>query len=1119
MPSPLTAVAQQVCEKRYFQKDNNGQIIEEWEGLTNRVVNHVCKSENDQFKERVFNLIYNTEFLPNSPCLVNAGTSSKSKGLLACFVTKSPEDSWIGMLENIGNFGHIARQGGGAGVDFSLIRPEGDPVFGSTHAKACGPIEHMRMVSEVMSSITQSGFRGMAMMSCLRIDHPDVLKFIACKQHDRALRTFLKEDIFDHYEMLKDDTHEHLNIILDKFLSNFNISVFVTDEFMKKVENDEEYDLHFNGKVYQTLKARYVFNLIVENAWKNGDPGMLFHDAINNGPYKYSKQKITATNPCVTGDSLVPCEFGWTQVKSLKKGDRIFSQGRLIPITNIETNENHKVFRVEFTDGDYLDVTAAHRFKCVVDKQYQYLRLDEIGEGHRVVVEPVDIDQMEYHGIGRLSSAKTSEDGRFEDIKPEDKFWSNRDVGLLVGTVLGDGCFTERKTNRKMVDVSFGRSEGEWQLKYCELLDKYGVSYYNETTDQTVRIRSNYLLEILEHAGVKRNKALKKRIPDKFMYSNNKYLLAGVLDGLFSTDGNMSLNKDNPQLRFTSSSYEMCRQVRRILLSFGIHAKIYKTVRKPHIYDDPKYGPREISSENPKYDVFIMNIGIKKFAEQIGLSHPQKNAKLQKCAKNYHYIGDAGVATIKSITELPGLHTVYDLFAEETDEWNVNGYVQQGCGEQCLAPYGSCNLGSIDVSKFYNDKRNNMEWTRLAEAIETSVQFLDNVIGINQFPTPEFAKWAKENRPVGLGIMGWADLLLKMKIAYGSDESLKLAQKLGRFMQQTSHDKSVELGKERGTPKACKYDELEHRRNVTTLSIAPTGTISLLAGCSSAIEPVYSAVIHRYDNTGAKEIRHSHANRSWFRSAADLSWEEHVNMQAAFQPYIDSAISKTINFSNEATIEDVRNAYLLAWERGCKGITVYRDGCKTTQVLNTTSKSIVGANHAKRRPKEVDVDIFRTRADGYDWHVIIGKVDDTPYEVFAVNGKQELPKTGKVIKRKRRHYSLLDEEGDVLIENIGTEEDRIHPKIGLETRRFSLELRHNIDPKFICEQIDKSSEVVTSFTKAVGRIMKTKYVSAGDLAAVADVPCEECARKGKNVQMIAEAGCWRCPECFNSHCG
>ena len=210
---PLSFIAEQVCQKRYYQKDVDGNATEDWEALSHRVVNYVCQNENSEFKRRIFDLIYNKKFLPNSPCLVNSAT--RVGGLLACFVTKSPEDSWEDMCRNIAYFGHIARRGGGCGVDFSLIRPAGDPVFGSTHAKACGPIEHMRVVSEAMSSITQAGFRGMANMGCMRVDHPDILNFIVCKQRGRALKTMLKEDIFNHFEGLDGNTSDQTNILLD----------------------------------------------------------------------------------------------------------------------------------------------------------------------------------------------------------------------------------------------------------------------------------------------------------------------------------------------------------------------------------------------------------------------------------------------------------------------------------------------------------------------------------------------------------------------------------------------------------------------------------------------------------------------------------------------------------------------------------------------------------------------------------------------------------------------------------------------------------------------------------------------------------------------------------------
>ena len=1116
--SPLSPIAQQVCEKRYFQKDKDGNIIEDWKGLVTRVVNHVCKNEDEEFKEEIFDLIYNTKFLPNSPCLVNSG--NEISGLLACHVSPDVEDSWVGMCKNIETFGHVARRGGGNGVCLSNIRPSGSKVFGSTHAKACGPVSHMIVVSEAMHSITQAGFRSMANMGTLHINHPDVIDFIHCKQRSVALKHLLREDIFNHHEQLKNLEDSKINILLDKHISNFNISVVVSNKFMEAVENDEDFNLEFEGKIYQTVKARELFNMIAENAWKNGDPGLLFDEAVNSGPYKYSKQKITATNPCVAEGSLVASQYGWKPAEELKVNDLVFTQGKLCPIDKIEVNDNYKVNRVEFTDGDYIDVTDAHQFKCVVGKKYEYLRCDEITEGARIVVEPIDINQMTQKEVKlKYDSVKKLE---LNNVKIPKYL---RDLGLMLGSSLGDGCYTEKTPGY----VCFDKKESEWQEIFESILKKYNIKYNEENDRSTNRLNSRILAVLLDSLGYEKTTALFKKIPYNLINTNNKELFIGILDGLFSTDGNMYLKKDNPMLRLTNSSYEMCKQVRRMLLSFGIHSKIYRSKRKPYLFNDPNTGPRVISCENDKFDVVMMNVGIVLFNSVIKLSNPYKQKKIEKCVKTYHFIGDTKVSTIRSITPLVNEVTVYDLYVKETDEWNVNGYVNRGCGEQPIPSSSSlgsgscCNLGSIDISKYYDKKHNDLDWKSFKKAIHNCIQFLDNVIDANKFPTPDFAKWAKNNRPVGLGIMGFADLLLKMQIAYDSEEAFLFAEKLAKFLEDKSHEKSVQLAKDRGTPKACEYDELDQRRNVTLTSIAPTGSISLLAGCSSSIEPLFSPVIHRYDNTGSYVIPHIDKSKKYFRSAInkeepnkEVCWQAHVKMQAAFQKYGSSGVSKTINMSNNATIEDVKQAYMLAYKTGCKGITVYRDGCKTTQVLNTSSKSQLGSNHAKPRPKEVEADIFKTRADGFDWHIIVGKVDDVPYEIFAVNGN-DLPTSGKIIKRKKRHYSLVDNSENVLIDNIGAEQDHIDPKISLETRRLSLELRHNIDPKFIVEQIDKSNDVITSFSKVVSRILKTKYIT--DLTESVDMPCPECAKNNEFVQMVSEASCWKCLECSYSKCG
>jgi ribonucleoside-diphosphate reductase alpha chain len=1129
---PLNAVARNVAAKRYYRKDEDGNNIEDWDGLVKRVTKAVCGHEPPQFQKKISKLIYSTKFLPNSPCLVNAG--NVVGGLLACFVTKSPEDSWVGMCENIANFGHIARRGGGCGVDFSQIRPSGDRVFGSTHYKACGPVNHMIVVSEAMNSITQAGFRGMANMGVLRVDHPDIEKFVLCKQREFALKYLLKEDFFNHFEKLNGHTHEHANILLDKFISNFNISVLTTDEFMQAVEKNDSFELRFKETSYGQIKARKLFDTIVDNAWNNGDPGLIFYDTMNRGPYAYSGQIVTATNPCVVAGSLVATQKGWIPVEDVHEGDLIWSRNSLYPVKTKEINHGCRVYRVEFTDGDHIDVTAAHRFKCVVSKKYEYRRLDELCEGSKVLVEPIDLSRMVRNDIYETISQKDFEILEQKGIKEHlilgGHTGNQRDLGLILGAVIGDGCFTEG-SNRYNVKVAFGHHEAAWQSKFKQKLDRYLIKNSLETGESSNRITSNALGWLLEVFGLKRNKAPDKTIPENILQSNNRDLLVGLLDGLFSTDGNMYLKEDNPMLRFTSASHELCKQIRRILLAFGIHARIYKTDRKQHIYCDPKYGARKISSENPKYDVVIMNKGIAQFHHAVSLTNPDKEDKISKCVATYHYVGTSWTATIKSITPLDGEHTVYDLYNEETDEWNVNGYVQQGCGEQMLPQWGSCNLGSIDVSKFYNANSNDVDWDELRDAIRTAFQFLDNVIDRNKFPTAEFEKWAEDNRPVGLGIMGWADLLLKKKVAYGDEESLAYAEKLSKFFKDVAHEKSVELAEERGTPKSCQYRELDYRRNVTTLSIAPTGSIALIAGCNGSIEPFYAPTTFRSDNTGSYKMEHPEANEEYFRCAVDkendgrreVHWQQHIDMQAAFQKNVDSGISKTINMPTSATIEDVANAYFRAWKNGCKGITIYRDECKTTQVLTSDDKTSTnyGSSSANSRPKSIDCDIYKTSAEGMQWHIIVGLLNGQPYEIFAVNGGfEELPSQGQVVKKKKRHYSLLDESDGVLIDNLNEVEEEIDPRLGLETRRFSLELRHGIPPKYIVQQIDKSSDKLTSFSKAVGRILKKHYLTVEEIVAVSDDKyCEKCAQKGKKTEMQPESGCLKCPDCFHSRCG
>lgn len=313
------------------------------------------------------------------------------------------------------------------------------------------------------------------------------------------------------------------------------------------------------------------------------------------------------------------------------------------------------------------------------------------------------------------------------------------------------------------------------------------------------------------------------------------------------------------------------------------------------------------------------------------------------------------------------------------------------CGEQPLLPYESCNLGNINLGKFVETRKKEegrrqkeeINWERLEQVIRLGVHFQDNVVDLCEYPISELRRMAHETRKVGLGVMGWADMLIKLGIRYDSSEALKLAEKIARFIQDTARDASVELAKKRGSFPAFgesiwKKQGFTHMRNSTVNTVAPTGTISIIAGCSSGIEPLF-ALVYRRENVldvgktsllevnkefeeaikrvtvsekGGPPIRRTALQevsetgscqnmkglpqhmKDTFRVSMEIPYEWHIKMQAAWQKYSDAAVSKTINFPKSATVEDVKKAYLFAYETGCKGITIYRDGCREEQVLN-----------------------------------------------------------------------------------------------------------------------------------------------------------------------------------------
>jgi ribonucleoside-diphosphate reductase alpha chain len=300
------------------------------------------------------------------------------------------------------------------------------------------------------------------------------------------------------------------------------------------------------------------------------------------------------------------------------------------------------------------------------------------------------------------------------------------------------------------------------------------------------------------------------------------------------------------------------------------------------------------------------------------------------------------------------------------------------CGEQPLLAYEACNLGSINLAKFVVPGRPPaIDFTRLERVVRTAVRFLDNVIDVNHYPLDKIGDMARANRKIGLGVMGFADLLLRLGIPYDSEEGLAVARRMMEFIHDRGRAASVELARQRGVfpnfTKSIYADSGPRLRNATVTTIAPTGTLSIIAGCSSGIEPLFAVVftrrildgqqlleVHPYFEQVAKE-RDFHSERllmeigrhksladieeipadlrRLFVTAYDIDPEWHVRMQAEFQRFTDNAVSKTVNFRQEATQDDIRRVYMLAYELGCKGVTVYRDGSREAQVLTTGQSS------------------------------------------------------------------------------------------------------------------------------------------------------------------------------------
>ncbi len=846
----LTVNAIQVLKKRYLQKDERGEPAESPLEMFSRVARtaaqadtlHDPQADVGATEREFFNSMVRLEFMPNSPTLMNAGTDVGQ--LSACFVLPV-DDSIPGIFDAVKHMALVHKSGGGTGFSFSRLRPRGD-VVKSTMGIASGPLSFMRIFDVTTDVIKQGGRRRGANMGILRCDHPDIMEFITAKQQDGVL-------------------------------TNFNISVAATDEFMQALEDDDAYLMRNprTGVVTGSRHARDVFGFIVTQAWRTGDPGLIFIDTMNRSNPTPHLGEFEATNPCVTGDTWVMTADGPRRVCSLP-GERVCLtvDGSLCEsdAQGFFSTGVKPVFRLKTREGFSLRLTADHRVLRAASATRGRITSEWVGAGD---LAPGDQLVLNDH------RALADWPGRYSDAE-----------GYLVGLLVGDGC---------------GKVDAP-ELSLARCTKARSTARPTETLEEAPDV-------CLGSWSI---------TPDMEEASGDFY--RGFLAGLFDAAGSVQgARAEGVSVKLRRHDVATLEAVQRMLLRLGILSVI---------------------REGDEYELAV-------------------SADEQGCF----------LAHFECLVP-DGEEEVFDVRVPGVNSFDADGLVVHNCGEQPLLPWESCNLGSINLRTMVGGGR--FDWDKFRRVIHTSVHFLDNVIDMNAWPLPQTEEITRGNRKIGLGIMGFSDALMQMAIAYNSEEALELAEKVSAFLEEESHQASMALARERGPFPNYKGSIWEKKgmplRNATTTTIAPTGTISIIAGCSSGIEPLFAISFVRNVIEGTKllevnpvfeavsrarkfysdELMMTIARsgtvqhlteipedvRRVFVTAFDITPEWHVRMQAVFQRHSDNAVSKTINFPSNASIEDVDAAYRLAYKLGCKGITVYRYGAKPEQVLSLGTDSM-----------------------------------------------------------------------------------------------------------------------------------------------------------------------------------